>query len=470
MSRFRDRFAYQPGMHRARPMRNGLILLGLVVLVLYMGYSRSIPFMGKGGEEIQARFANATQVQSGTVVRTAGVDVGEVTKVERERGRPGALITMRIKDDQDIDLKSDARAAILWRTLLGRNMFIDLDPGTPGKGELGAEGSPLERTDVQTEADQALQVLGTTQRRSVQETIAAFEACTKEPKEIQAAIDAAGPALRKIRTGVGSLRGTRAGNLTDLVRNTSRTMGALASADEDLAGLVDDGRVALGVTAARRNDLGSLLDQAPATMDDTRLTLARVRGTLDQLDPTAVDLLPGARALPDAADAARPALSRLDTVLDDAEPTLRALRPAVRRLASTVDPGITTINALKPTVTRTNDVLLPWLNTKDEDTNLKLSEAIGPFFSVLNSASSGFDANGYMMNFQTAPSERTFQSIPCTTRLTDPSVAPENKINCDALGDLVKALGGGQPLPTATDYPDDPPRETSAARTKRSDR
>jgi virulence factor Mce-like protein len=469
MSRIRDRFAYQPGMHRARPLRNGFILLGLVVLVLYAGYSRSIPFLGKGGEEIQARFANATQVQGGTVVRTAGVDVGEVTKVERERGRRGALVTMRINDDQDLDLKSDARAGIRWRTLLGRNMYIDLDPGTPGNGELGADGIPLDRTSIQTEADQAIQTLGPTQRRSVQETIAAFDAGTKEPKEIQAAIDAAGPALKKIRTGVGSLRGTNPGNLTDLVRETSRTMGALSTADEDLAGLVENGRVALGVTASRRDSLGSLLDQAPATMDDTRLTLARVRGTLNQLDPTAVDLLPGARALPDAADAARPALRRLDTVLDDAEPTLRALRPAVTRLATTVDPGNTTINALKPTVTRTNDVLLPFLNKKDEDTNLKLSEAIGPFFSVLSSAASGFDANGFMMNFQTAPSERTFQTLPCTTYLTDPDVPADKKFQCQALGDIVKALSG-QPLPPATDFPDDPPRPKSATAKKGSDR
>lgn len=444
-------------MHRPRPLRSGAILLALVVLVLWTGYTRSIPFLPKGGTEVQARFANATQVQGGTVVRVAGVDVGEVETVQRERGRRGALITMRIEDDQDVDLKSDARAAILWRTLLGRNMYIDLDPGTPGTADLGSEGIPLDRTEVQTEADQALQPLGRTQRRSVQETIAAFDAGTREPKEIQGAIDAAGPALRKVRTGVGSLRGTRPGALTDLVRNTSRTMGALARSDDDLAGLVDDGRVALGVTAARRDDLGAILDQAPVTMDDTRLTLAKVRDTLDELDPTAKDLLPGARALPDAADAARPALSRLDTVLDDAEPTLRALRPAVTRLASTVDPGITTIDALKPTVTRTNDTLLPWLNEKDEDTNLKLSEAIGPFFSTLSSAASGFDANGFMMNFQTAPSERTFQFLPCTLRLTDPSATPENKINCDALGDLVKALSG-TPLPAVEDYPPDPPR------------
>jgi virulence factor Mce-like protein len=469
MSRIRDRFAYQPGMHRAKPLRNGAILLVLLALLLWAGYSRSIPFLPKGGQEVEARFANATQVQSGTVVRVAGVDVGKVEGVERERGRRGALVTMRIDGDQDVDLKSDARAGIRWRTLLGRNMYIDLDPGTPGKGALGPDGIPLAQTSIQTEADQALQPLGRSQRRSIQETIAAFDAGTKEPKEIRDTIDAAGPALKKIRTGVGSLRGTEPGNLTDLVRGTSRTMGALSRADDDLAGLVDDGRVALGVVAARRNDVGSLLDQAPQTMDETRLTLARVRTTLGELDPTAVDLLPGARALPEAADTARPVMKKLDTVLDDAEPTIRALRPAVNRLATTVNPGIATIKALRPTVDRTNSTLLPWLNTTDPDTNLKLSEAIGPFFSVLGSGSSGFDANGFMMNFQTAPDERTFQSLPCTTNFTNPDVKPEDKVNCDALADLMKALSG-TPLPTANgDYPADPPRPARSS-TKGNDR
>lgn len=469
MSRIRDRFTYQPGMHRAKPLRNGAILLVILGLLLWAGYTRSIPFLPKGGQEVEARFANATQVQSGTVVRVAGVDVGKVEDVRRERGRRGAVVAMRIDGDQDVDLKSDARAGIRWRTLLGRNMFIDLDPGTPGKGDLGADGIPLDRTSIQTEADQAIQPLGRSQRRSVQEAIAAFEAGTKDPQEIRDTIDAAGPALEKIRTGVGSLRGTEPGNLTDLVRETSRTMGALSRSDDDLAGLVDDGRVALGVTAARRDDIGSLLDQAPRTMDDTRLTLARVRGTLDELDPTAVDLLPGARALPGTADTVRPVMKKLDTVLDDAEPTIRALRPAVTRLATTVDPGIAAIKALRPTVDRTNSTLLPWLTTKDGDTNLKLSEAIGPFFSVLASAASGFDANGYMMNFQTAPGERTFQSVPCTTYLTDPDVAPDNKINCEALADLAKALSG-TPLPTANgDYPADPPRPARSS-TKGNDR
>lgn len=186
MSRFSDRFSYAPGMHRPKPLRNGLILLGLVLLLLWAGYTRHIPFLPEGGTEVQARFSNATQVQSGTVVRVAGVDVGKVKKVERQRGRRGALITMNIDDGKGVDVQSDARAAILWRTVLGRNMYIDLDPGTPGRGDIGGQEIPLAHTQVQTEADQALQPLGTTQRKSIQRSIEAFDEGTKAPKEIQA--------------------------------------------------------------------------------------------------------------------------------------------------------------------------------------------------------------------------------------------------------------------------------------------
>lgn len=58
--------------------------------------------------------------------------------------------------------------------------------------------------------------------------------------------------------------------------------------------------------------------------------------------------------------------------------------------------------------------------------------------------------------------------LPCTLRLTDPSATPENKINCDALGDLVKALSGS-PLPPLEDYPPDPPRPDRSSTKKGSD-
>ncbi|WP_320670034.1 MlaD family protein [Patulibacter defluvii] len=456
MSWLSERFTHRPGRHRPKPLRDGAILLAILGLLLYAGYTKSIPFLGKGGTVVEARFSDATHVQKGNQVRVAGVDVGQVESVRLDEGRRGAIVKMRIDDDKGVTVHSDARANLWWRTLLGRNMYIELDPGSNSAPKLGGQEIPLARTNVQQEFDQVLEPLGTDQRAAMQKVIAAFDDAAKDPDAIGGTIDATAPAMRNLRRGLPSIRGTQQGDLTKLVTEASRTMGALGRSETELAGLIDNGAAALGVTAARHDSIGSMLDQGRPTMDDTQLTLARLRKTLDTLDPVAVDLLPGAKELAPAAKTARPMLARLDRVLDDAEPTLRSLRPAVTRLSETVDPGEAVINGLKPTVERANATLLPWLNEKDPDIKLKNYAAIGPFFSVLASAASPFDANGNLLNFQTAPDERSAMSLPCTLRLTDPSAEPENKINCDALGDFLSILTGGQGAPS-TDYPADPP-------------
>ncbi|EHN10310.1 virulence factor Mce family protein [Patulibacter medicamentivorans] len=469
MSWLSERFTHRPGRHRPRPLRDGTILLVVIGALLYAGYTKSIPLLGKGGTVVEARFSDATHVQKGNAVRVAGVDVGEVESVRLDAGRRGAVVKMRIDDGKGVEVHDDARANLWWRTLLGRNMYIELDPGSKSAPKLGDREIPVSRTQVQQEFDQVLEPLGDTQRAAIKKVIASFDDAAKDPEAIGGTIDALEPSMKHLRQGLPSLRGTQQGDLTRLVREASHTMGALGASEEQLAGLIDNGSTALGVTAARHDELGSTLDQGAPTMDDTRRTLARLRTTLDTLDPVAVDLLPGAERLKPAAQAARPMLARLDRVLDDAEPTLRSLRPAVTRLAETVDPGEAVINGLRPTVDRANKTILPWLAEKDPDTKLKNYASIGPFFSVLASAASIFDGNGNLLNFQTAPDERTAMSVPCTLRLTDPSAAPENKINCEALGDFLSILTGGQGAPS-TDYPADPPspEDVPAKRSARS--
>lgn len=450
MSRLSTMFTHRPGLHRPRPLRDGAILLGLLTLLLYAGFTKSVPFLGKGGTLVDMQVADLTHLQTGSVVRVAGVDVGKVDAVRLGDGGRGARVTLRIDDGSGVQVHEDARAGIFWRTLLGRNMYVQLDPGSSSAPLLGDRVIPLKRTTVQQELDQVLAVADVEQRAALRKTIRTFDDAARDPEPIGGSIDALGPAARNMRRGFPALRGTQAGDLGELVREASRTMGALAASEERLAGLIDNGRMALGVTAARSDALGSTIDQAPGTMADTRATLARVRATLDELDPVTQDILPGAARLKDAAVAARPALGRLDVVLADAEPTIRSLRPAVRRLATAVDPGKTVIERLRPIVDRANDSLLPFLDRTDPEMKLKNFAAIGPAFSALTSATSSYDANGRIINFQTFPDERSLQALPCTLQFTNPDVGPDEKLNCDALSELIGAFGGTPTSKTGT--------------------
>jgi hypothetical protein len=165
--------------------------------------------------------------------------------------------------------------------------------------------------------------------------------------------------------------------------------------------------------------------------------MTTLNATLDRLDPLARDLRPGARALDPAARALRPALDATNRLLRSAQPLLHDLPPALRDLAAASRQGVPLIGALDPTVDRLRDKLLPWLRRRDDDTHLRNYEAIGPLFSVLDSAAGDFDANGWFFHFPITFTGDTVL-LPC-----GPALTPGQLNRCDALnGVLRKTIGG----------------------------
>ena len=62
-------------------------------------------------------------------MRVSGVEVGQVSSVEPAPSHHGVVVTLNIEDNTGVVVKSDATAQLRWRTLLGRNDYIDLQPG-----------------------------------------------------------------------------------------------------------------------------------------------------------------------------------------------------------------------------------------------------------------------------------------------------------------------------------------------------
>lgn len=172
MSWLRARFQQVPGQHRPHPVRNGVIFVALLAFALYCGFSKSIPFLPDGRKEITAHFDSVPNANTGNRVRVKGVDVGEITKIERHPSGEGALVTMRVEED-GFDVRQDARAAVYWRTLLGRNMYVELEPGSKDAPEL-AGTIPLSRTESQVEFDQLLDSYDADGRRGVRNFFGEF--------------------------------------------------------------------------------------------------------------------------------------------------------------------------------------------------------------------------------------------------------------------------------------------------------
>jgi virulence factor Mce-like protein len=424
MSRFNllARFEPTPGQHRPRPIRNGVILLGVIVLVLYSGFTRSIPFLPKGGDTVSAHFDRATNVIKGNLVRVNGVDVGEVTDVKRDPSGYGALVKMRV-DQKGFKLHSDATAGLYWRTLLARNMYIELTPGSADMPALGNKTIPLWRTTSQVEFDELLDSYQADSRNGVRLFFKEGDKALSGP-QLGQAVDKLGPALTPVTPAMQALRGTHPGNdLPNLARSAGKTLDALSQDESALGGLVDHADMVLGVTAARRADLAAMLQRAPQTMRETRTTLDRLRTTLDILDPVAARLRPGLRDVSPAITRTTVALRTLSALTPKALPALRDLRPALTDLAAASRQGTPTFAALLPTLQRLQDQIIPFLDKTDPGTKLKNYEAIGPFFGGLASSSQQFDANGHVQRFMPGQGLDSVGALPCSLSIGDPNAA-----------------------------------------------
>lgn len=447
----RDRFDFAPGQYRPNKVRTGAIFCAFIAIFLYTIYTRpSVPFFGADGTEVKAEFAFGANVRPGyTPVRVQGVEVGQVTDIERGPKGRGAIVTMKITQDDDVKLKQDVRMALRWRTLLGRNLYVDIDPGSPSAPKWSGGMVPRSRTQDQVELDTALEPLDAKGRGALQTMITEFDKGFADPAAVRAAIDESGgsfgSSMRSAAAGLPGLRGETPGDLPKLVADASRALGELSRDEVALGGLVTSGAGALGVTAARRADIATTLNTAPGAMRETRNTLVRLEQTLDEVDPLADELRPGLDKLAPAAASTQRALDALRPLLGDLRPTLTSLRPALADLRTASKAGIPAFGPLNNTMALAEDKVIPFFKATDPSTKRPNYQNIGPVVSSAGSAVSWGDRHGAVANFEATVGEDAYDS-PCKLEIFNPNVPTADKIKCELLSlAAISALTGKKP-------------------------
>jgi ABC-type transporter Mla subunit MlaD len=233
------------------------------------------------------------------------------------------------------------------------------------------------------------------------------------------------------------------------VQGAGRSIGALDSSEAALGGLIDSADSALRVTAGNQSDLGSIIAQAPGTLSETRATMSRLRRTLDALDPLATKLTQGVTQVAPAVTAATPTMRELTSLVPSAVPALTDLQPALVSLRNLAAAGDPLMAQFSPTLTRTSSQIIPFLNERSSTTKLRNYEAIGPFFSAVDSSASTFDSGGFMQRFQPGQRLGTSTEIPpsACTSLGQLSSPPAVKACQSVVAALNNALIQGVKLP-----------------------
>jgi phospholipid/cholesterol/gamma-HCH transport system substrate-binding protein len=278
------------------PLRTGVFGIVLVVCVVLVafGYTK-LPFWPQG-RSYTGYFADAGGIVPGNDVYVSGIKVGQVQSL----GLAGDAAKVTFTVDRHIAVGNSSLAAIRTDTILGRRS-IAVTPAGAGI----ATTIPLGRTTTPYSLGSALEDLG---NNAGDLDKAQFE---KSLNVLTAALHDATPQLRGALDGVASLSRTlnrRDEALEQLLSHAKSVTGVLAGRADQVTKLVQDGNQLFAALDARRAALGELI--------------GGIRAVSAQLSGFVAD----------NRKEFGPALSQLNTVLDDLNERRDYISEALKRL------------------------------------------------------------------------------------------------------------------------------------------
>lgn len=252
-----------------------------------------------------ARVPTAFQLTNNGDVRSAGVTVGTISKIQRVGDQ--AKVEFELKD-KGFRLYKDAVVEVRTKTLVGEN-YLDVQPGTPQAGALPRGGTiPLSQAKEAVQLDQILDSLSPSVRNRVQQNL-----------------DGAGP-------GVAN-RGQDINRIWAAMKPTSRDGGTvlrvLNGQKREVAALVANTGEVMQAFGDRTQQVRTLAVQAKQAAIAAGSRDAQLRAAIRELGPTLTQARTSVRNLGDFSTRSAPTINDLADVSAKLQPVFTDLRPAV---------------------------------------------------------------------------------------------------------------------------------------------
>jgi virulence factor Mce-like protein len=370
-----------------------------ILLFLWVTFGGPTPFKAKP-YQIKIPFDEATTLAEQSDVRISGVNVGKVQSIALAPNGKQALATVDI-DNKYAPLPESTRALLRTKTLLGET-YIELTPGARDGPQI-ADGGTLPEANL-TQSVQLDEIFRTFDPK----TRAAFQAWMQEAavaingqgQSLSYAIGQLEPTFNEFDKLFRTLDTQRVA-IGQLFRNGATTFRALRGREGELASLIKSSNAVFQTTAARDQDIEALFRAFPTFLDESKLTLERLKTFSLNTDPLMRQLVPAAEQLsptlvafgklaPEAKgffEGLAPVIARAPTAFpalrklfrDNFPPLLRALDPFIRNL----NPLLVGLNLYKheitsffANVTATTNGVLPTENLAGE--KLHFLRTMGP--------------------------------------------------------------------------------------------
>jgi phospholipid/cholesterol/gamma-HCH transport system substrate-binding protein len=408
---------------RLSPLQAGLIAVLLLSIGTYFAFAKAVPFR----HHYQVKFVvqNANLVQPRSVVRIAGVDVGQVDKIERYRNTKMSVVTMRIAD-RGRPLHRDATLKIRPRLFLEGNFYVDLKPGTSAAPEIPDGGMiPVTQTAHPVQLDQVLTSLSAPTRTSLQRTLRGFADAldSGSPTGAEALNETLKTSPQSLRDSavVGqALVGPEQNDLAAAIAGFAKATKAVADNEDATTALVRDFQATMNVLAAKAPALALAVELLGPTAVSARRGFASLNAALPPTRRFARDLIPAVEATPATIDAAGPWIAQTKPLLSERElggwlQDFNALAPGLANLAEQTKRFLPSIDDFDRCIT---DVILPSGNIKVADGNLSVPvenyKELWYSFVAQAGEGAGFDGNGSFLRLVASPG-----SIPIETGKTN---------------------------------------------------
>lgn len=383
------------------PALLGLILLVAAFVALTYAFTMYNPFAKNF--EIKAAFKSSNNIKPGSPVRIAGVEVGEVSKVEPLRkGADAAIVTLNMKKEGR-PVHKDARAKIRPRIFLEGNFYVELRPGSPSAPELGdGDMIPIQQTAIPVQLDQVLKALEKDTRADLREALAElFRAYSDDAgKSFNASLEFQPDAYRFSAVVNEAFLGKNPRDLSDYIRDQGTVAAGLDRDPGQLKALISDFNRFAGALAREQGALQAAVAELPQTLRAATPALDALNDAFPDVRRLAVGAVPGVRSTGPALDALQPLIVQLRRLVSTPElrgltADLRAATPPLTRFARQTVP---LLGELRQFSSCANNVVLPAGNDKIVDERFPANGSTHQeFFKVLTGLageSRSFDANG----------------------------------------------------------------------------
>ncbi|HTU77683.1 MAG TPA: MlaD family protein [Solirubrobacteraceae bacterium] len=456
-------------LQRRNPVRAGIVLLVILAIAVYFAFEKKIPFTH--GFRLNAQFASAIDIQGKSPVRIAGVTVGQVTSIKRDRNT--GLVSMEI-ESRGLPIHTDATVKIRPRLFLEGNWFVELQPGSPSARTVSSGYTiPVAQTSDPVQLDQVLDALNTDTRANLQSFLINYgEALTRKPEAPENAeqepevrgLNAAQALNRTYARGPKSLRGgaidtqavtgTEADDLSKLVASINKVAAALNVHEQDLSELFPNYNSFFSSLASQSTSLTRLVAELPGTLLSVQQGLAGLDESFPPTRAFAHDILPGVKNTDRTVAATLPWIEQVKASLSPAElgGVAKGLQEAVPPLTRLTSEQTTLYDQTELFNKCMTNVIYPAGNTKLQDgsSTSGVEDYREFWYSLVGLASIGqnFTGNGPSVNALVGNSGNVLRSL------------PTSKVGSDVKGAELLGRSPLPPLGTRPAFPaEEPPYE-----------